>query len=221
MKLAQCWDDGVVDDIRVIEILRRHGAKASFNLNLGLHLENRYAGWKYQNTKEVWKLASQELVQVYDGFLVANHSLNHPCLNKIPAAEAEREIREGKDALEQLFGYAVKGFAYPFGVHNEAIEEMIRSTGHVYARTTGVTDKVFPPANPMAFHPHCHFQDPLFWEKFERARQVDGVFYFWGHSYEIITEEQWQAFEQTIARLSAQSATWVDLPDLFEKPAGM
>ena len=216
MKIAQCWDDGVVDDIRLIEILRRHGAKASFNLNYGLHRGNRYAGWKYQNTKDVWKLALQELVDVYDGFLVANHSLNHPSLNHIPVAEAEREIREGKDALEQLFGYAIKGFAYPFGAHNEAVEEIVRATGHLYARTVGVTDKVFPPANPMAFHPHCHFKDPLFWEKFERAQQVDGVFYFWGHSYEIVTEEDWQAFEQAIARLAAQPAIWVDLPDLFQ-----
>ena len=51
-------------------------------------------------------------------------------------------------------------------------------------------------------------------------KQVDGVFYFWGHSYEIVTEADWQAFEQNIARLSAQSATWVNLPDLFEQPAG-
>lgn len=221
MKIAQCWDDGVSDDIRVIEILRRHGAKASFNLNYGTHRETRGTGWKYKGTKDVWKLALPELVQVYDGFLVGNHSLNHPDLTKIPVAEAEREIREGKDALEQHFGYAVKGFAYPFGAYNEAVEEILRATGHLYARTTGVTDKVYPPANPMEFHPHCHYKDPLFWEKFERAKQVDGVFYFWGHSYEIVTEADWQAFEQQIARIAAEPVTWVNLPDLFEKPAGV
>ena len=32
MKIVQCWDDGVLDDIRLIEILRHHDAKASFNL---------------------------------------------------------------------------------------------------------------------------------------------------------------------------------------------
>ena len=37
-----------------------------------------------------------------------------------------------------------------------------------------------------------------------------------GHSYEILTDADWQAFEDQIARLSAESVTWVNLPDLFE-----
>jgi len=43
MKIVQCWDDGVLDDVRLIEILRRHGAKASFNLNLGTQPAQRKA----------------------------------------------------------------------------------------------------------------------------------------------------------------------------------
>ena len=30
MKVVQCWDDGVVTDIRLIEILRKYNAKATF-----------------------------------------------------------------------------------------------------------------------------------------------------------------------------------------------
>ena len=221
MKIAQCWDDGVVDDIRVIEILRRHGAKASFNLNFGCHRGNRYAGWKFKDVKDVWKLALPELRDVYDGFLVANHSMTHPWLDRIPVEQAHREILEGKEALEQHFGYAIKGFAYPFGSHNAAVEQILRETGHLYARTTGVVDQAFPPENPMAFHPNCHFLDPHFWEKFERAKANDDVFYFMGHSYQLVTEAHWQAFERQIARLAEEPVTWVDLPDLFEKTAGV
>jgi peptidoglycan-N-acetylglucosamine deacetylase len=42
MKIVQCWDDGVVDDVRLIDILRKYGAKASFNLNFGTHQTTRY-----------------------------------------------------------------------------------------------------------------------------------------------------------------------------------
>ena len=32
IKVAQCWDDGVYTDIKLIEILRKYNAKATFNL---------------------------------------------------------------------------------------------------------------------------------------------------------------------------------------------
>lgn len=218
MRIAQCWDDGVVDDIRLIEILLRFGAKASFNLNFGLHEEHRSTSWKYLGTKEVWRLAQSELRGVYDGFLVSNHCYRHAPLGRVSPDIAEQEVREGRDALEQHFGYPVTGFAYPGGSYNPAAEKLVRAAGHVYARTIHMVDRVFPPENPMAFHPHCDFKDPRFWEKFERARQADDVFYFMGHSYEILKESDWQAFEDQIARLADEEVTWVDLPDLFKEP---
>lgn len=47
----------------------------------------------------------------------------------------------------------------------------------------------YPPANPLRFVPDCHFAAPDFWERFTaaKARGV-AVFYFWGHSYEMLTE---------------------------------
>jgi hypothetical protein len=30
MKLMQCWDDGVTTDVRLVALLRRHGARATF-----------------------------------------------------------------------------------------------------------------------------------------------------------------------------------------------
>ena len=216
MKVAQCWDDGVLDDIRLMEILRKYGAKASFNLNIGLHRSERYSGWKYQDRKEVWRLSKGELKDAYAGFVVANHSLTHPHLEKIPLDQALRDIRQGRDELEQLFGYPVVGFAYPFGSYNRAVQDAIRDCGHVYARTVANTSKVSPPQDPMAIAPSRHFAAADFWEEFDRVKAADGLFYFWGHSYELVSDEQWQAMDQKIARLSADPAVqWVDLPTLF------
>ena len=35
IKVACCWDDGGVNDIRLIELLRKYHVKATFNLNPG------------------------------------------------------------------------------------------------------------------------------------------------------------------------------------------
>lgn len=218
MRVCQCWDDGNVDDIRLTELLRKHGARASFNLNIGLHQPKRYLNWKYQDWKEVWKLSLGELRQVYEGFLVANHGLDHIWLTRASAAEARREVIEGKERLEQLFGYAVMGYAYACGAYDEPAKTIIRTAGHLYARTTETAARVFPPQDAMAFHTSGHHQEAHFWEEYQRVKAADGVFYFWGHSYEFVSEQDWLAFEQKIARISADpQAQWVDLPELFQK----
>ena len=216
MRICQCWDDGVVDDIRVCEVLRRHGARASFNLNLGLHRDERHKGWRYREVKDVWRLARGELVHTYRGFLVANHTSTHPHPRTLDDATLEREIRGNKAGLEALFGYEVAGFAYPFGDHDDRVCAAVRAAGHVYARTCNNTEQVLPCADPMRLASSCHFLAADFWERYERVRAVDGVFYFWGHSYEIVGEEAWWAFDRQIARISADAqARWVDLPGLF------
>jgi len=217
MKVVQCWDDGVVDDIRLIEILRLHDAKASFNLNMGRHPVVPPTGWNYHDVKQVRQLALGELIPIYEGFPIANHTFSHPHLTRISYEEAEREIREGRDSLEQHFGRAVKGFAYPFGDTNAAVGEMVKAAGHVYARTCDTAEKVYPPADPMDFRASCHFLDPAFWEKYEQVKNDGNVFYFWGHSYEMVTEADWQDFDSKIRRITEDSeAEWVELPDLFD-----
>ena len=37
MTVVRCRDDGVTTDIRLIDILRRYGARAGFNLSAGPH----------------------------------------------------------------------------------------------------------------------------------------------------------------------------------------
>ena len=215
VRVAQCWDDGVVDDIRVIQILRKYGAKASFNLNIATHGDDRGEGWNYRDIKKVYKLSRPELVDTYSGFLVANHSATHPFLTRIPIEDAMRDIRDGRDGIEQVFGYPIVGFAYPYGDYNDAVKDAIRSAGHVYARVVANVDTVFPCADTMEFHPNCHFRAGDFWDRFERAAP-SGVFYFWGHSFEIVTEDDWAAFDEQMDRLYADPRVEpVDLPSLF------
>jgi peptidoglycan/xylan/chitin deacetylase (PgdA/CDA1 family) len=214
MTVVQCWDDGVTTDVRLVDILRRHHAPATFNLNADLHGKERAFGWFHQDT-EVWRLGLDEMKTLYEGFTIANHSLTHPWLDRIDAGSARREITEGRLRLQDLFGQPVLGFAYPFGSYNGMVMDLVREAGHVYGRTTENADPAFPPADPMAFHPSCHFLMPDFWTRYGKARE-GGVFYFWGHSYEMVSEAMWEAFESAIRKISADPlARWGKPGDLF------
>lgn len=214
MRVVQCWDDGVSNDIRLIEILRKHGAVGTFNLNAGTHARHRSAGWEYRDT-DVYKLGWDEMQSVYEGCTIANHSLTHPHLEAIPVEDARRDIVEGRKRLQEFFDQPVDGFAYPFGTYNEPVMELLREAGHTYARTTQYAAACFPPQDPMALHSTCKFDDPEFFSHYENARAC-GVFYFWGHSYEICTEPMWEEFEQKIERTSADpEAEWVTVAELF------
>ena len=217
MRVVQCWDDGVTADIRVIEILRRHGAKATFNLNAAFHEAQRSREREYQGTT-VAKLALGELNDVYQGFTIANHSLTHPSLADLPREAALQDIVDGRKQLQDLFQAPILGFAYPNGSCNPDAMETVREAGHVYARTTKNVDPCFPPEDPMAFHANCHFRNPDFWTKYENAK-ASGVFYFWGHSYEMVTDAMWAEFEDKVKRISTDpDAQWDVVEALFGDP---
>jgi peptidoglycan/xylan/chitin deacetylase (PgdA/CDA1 family) len=215
MKIVQCWDDGVTSDIRLCNLLRKFGAKASFNLNPGLYGEHRGSGFEFEGTN-VLRLSLSELRDVYDGFTIANHTISHPFLTELSPEQIFQEINDGRKQLQDIFQQPVEGFAYPFGKWNEASLDALRKTGHLYART--VTDKAqcYPPKDPMEFHATCHFRDERFWQYYEQAKAC-GVFYFWGHSFEMTTESRWRAFEKKLERIAQDATTeWSDLPELFQ-----
>lgn len=215
MAVVQSWDDGVTADARLVEVLRKHKAKATFNLCAGLHDIGRQLSNIKSKAGPITRLGWNEMKEVYSGFTIGNHSLSHPSLAALPLDTARRDVEEGRDRLQQFFDQPVLGFAYPNGSYNTQVMDVIRAAGHVYARTTLNAGQAFPPADAMAFHTSCHFLSPDFWTRYEQA-QTCGVFYFWGHSYEIMTEAMWMAFDETIERISRdEKARWADVADLF------
>ncbi len=220
MKIMQCWDDGVQNDVRLAEMLRKHKAKATFNLNPGLHKQSeRGHGWKYKPHYEVFRLSLDEMKGVYKGFCIAGHTMTHPHLTKIDDAKLWTELADCKAFIKDFFGQEECGFAYPFGGYDERVKGMIRKAGYLYARTCANVDGALPLNNPMELPSHCHFMSPDFWRKYEEVKAIDGNFYFWGHSYEMMDEQPlWDEFEGKLARIEADpKAEWIDVRDLFMK----
>ncbi|MEI8063159.1 MAG: polysaccharide deacetylase family protein [Verrucomicrobiota bacterium] len=216
IRVTQSWDDGVHDDVRLIELLRKYQAKATFNLISSAHRAERFSNWKYQDTKPVYHLALSELVELYRGFEVASHTVTHPHLEQLPPEKVAWELAESRKQLEDIFQRPIGGLAYPFGTCNAAVKEEARRQGYRYARAGRFVPLVFPPADPMEFGITVWFSDEKFWAEFERVKQTGGVFHFVGHSYEFVNEAMWTEFEAKLARLSADSEVhWMTNLELF------
>jgi peptidoglycan/xylan/chitin deacetylase (PgdA/CDA1 family) len=215
LRVIQWWDDGVVDDIRLTDMLRRYGATATFSLNPGLYGEARTFGW-HHGDKEVWRLGIHELVAVYDGFDIASHSLTHPNLTEVSPDVLYREVTESRMMLQGLFRRPVEGFCYPFDAWNDLVKHAVRDAGYRFARGNAQGRSDFPPGDPLVFRPQCHFLSDDFWALYEEARCDGTVFFFWGHSYELIGDMMWMNLQRVIERISSdQDAAWVPIPSLF------
>jgi peptidoglycan/xylan/chitin deacetylase (PgdA/CDA1 family) len=198
-------------------MLRRHGAKATFNLNAGLHDDPVASEWLYRDEFIVRRLPWSALTEVYEGFTIASHSLTHPMPMDVSISDWTREVREGRARLQDHFDQPVRGFAYPFGRHDDATAAVVRAAGHVYGRTVGVRTGSLSEHDACQIAPDCHYTDPQFWNRYEAAKSsTDAVFWFWGHSYELTDEAAWHDLEHNIASITSDPASvWVDLPDLF------
>jgi len=217
VKVVQCWDDGVAGDIRLTELFRKYGARATFNLNPGLHGVHRSPGGSSRA-----KLGRAEMRTVYDGFEIGNHTMTHPHLEALDPKTARAEILDARKWLQDFFGQPVTGFAYPFGTWNPLVVDLLAGAGHHYGRTVDNALSVFPPENPLTFHPTCHFADPRFMELYH-ASKTSGVFYFWGHSYELDTPPVWNTFEKRIIAIGDDpDAQWSTVSSLFsDAPFGL
>jgi polysaccharide deacetylase family protein (PEP-CTERM system associated) len=66
------------------------------------------------------------------GHEVANHGNLHHLLTKQPVTEIIKDLKQGKDILEDIIGKKIYGYRAPsFAINNEILK-IIKETGHVY-----------------------------------------------------------------------------------------
>ena len=225
-KVAQCWDDGVYTDIRLIGILREYGAKATFNLNPGnAPEETRGTSWgRFCEPPLHWgyrgfdagKIAVKDWKHVYRGFKVASHCWKHEVAGRVSDEEFAEAAVKARKLLEDIFETSCPGFAWPCGISTPETVKLLKEAGFAYGRTTKAVDDVSACRETVTLDPNCHFADNKFREKYMRVKEQGGVFYFWGHSYEMMDcEGMWDQLEQKIRFISEDpDAEWCDVIDL-------
>lgn len=207
--LTFSFDDGVTQDIRLIEILDKYGLKCTFNLNsefLGLD------GTLFRNGRTVRhdKIKPEAVKEIYKGHEVAVHTLTHPFLPELSDDEIIRQVETDRLNLTKLCGYEVVSMAYPCGGenNNDRVAEIIKSnTGVKLARTITSTYNFAKQENLYRFNPSVYYIDSRLDEIVDSFLSLDSsepaLLYIWGHSYEMDAEFiSWEKFEEICKRLS-------------------
>lgn len=212
------YDDGVTQDIRLIEIFNKYNLKATFNLNSEF-MGNPGSFERDGRTINHIKNKKEDIKHIYQGHEVAVHTLTHPNLTQIEDdREVLRQVEEDRLNLSEIVGYEVFGMAYPCGGVNcdDRVANIIKNNTPIkYARTVDVTKRFDPYEDLYQYKGtlyHHKNWDMLFdmgREFIELKTDTPKVFYIWGHSYEFdICPERWQTFEKFCKMMSNQ-------PDIF------
>jgi len=205
------YDDGVVQDIRLSEIMKKYGLKGTFNINSGLFLQDASTREQYYG-----RMTVEEAKKLYinSGNEVAVHGYLHKSLGRITEAEASYDIIKGRECLEKIFGYPMRGMAYAYGTYNAEILNVLKSCGIAYSRTTKSTHGFNLPANWLELHPTCHHNDPELMNLLDSFLTADPypartmMFYLWGHSYEFDNDDNWNVIEEFAQRAGGNDDVW-------------
>lgn len=205
------FDDGVVEDRRVVEAFNQWGLKGTFNLNSAVLRRDG----KHIPTEQGGNIDASEVAGLYAGHEVAIHTATHPHLPLLDASQIATEVLDDRKALEDLVGYPVRGMAYPYGSFNAQVIEILRALGIVYCRTTARDMPCFPPVEPLAWGTTTHMFDqspepmPQRWETFHGNPKSSGLFFVWGHTYEFARPRQrWDDLERIFRPLAGKSDVW-------------
>ena len=210
------YDDGVQQDIRMIEILDKYGIKCTFNIN-GYALEDEERS--YPEGQIHRRMARREATEVYskaieNGHEVATHGYSHPFLDKLPQEMVAYEIVEDRKCIEEMFGKIIKGHAYPFGTTSDSVVEVLRNCGILYARTTAATKRFDVPSDWLRLPSTCHHNEPQLMQlvdKFLNEPQRypnPQLFYLWGHTYEFDTNNNWDVIEKFAEAIGNRDEVW-------------
>ncbi len=200
MAAVQSWDDGIPNDKRLAELLHKTGWRASFFFNRN---SPRLDRWK-------------ELEDL--GMEVGSHSWSHPFYWLQTPRRCQEESLGMRLLLEGKTGHPVISFAYPFNytaAYDAQGDYVLRAqdeAGYLSGRTTNTGSLSLDDlGNPLAMKTDGHFLMPsarieAAWNR--AAETQRGIFYIWGHSYELPKETDWAAFEDLLGKFGRRPEAW-------------
>jgi hypothetical protein len=194
------WDDGIPQDKPAAELMHRHGWRASFFLN---HHSPMVARWK-------------ELTDL--GMEIGSHSWSHPFYPLQSPSRCRDESVVMRKFLESKVNHPIISYAYPFNygpafdADGDYVLRAQRDAGYLSCRSTLSGPLALDAlGDPLALKTNGHFlmgRDKIEaeWQRASRTRL--GVFYIWGHTYEIAKDEDWKSFEDLLLTYGKRPEAW-------------
>lgn len=200
------YDDGVLQDVRFVELLNKYQLKGTFNLNSAL-LYNEFE-WTHECGVAVKRLKSDNLVSLYRGHEIASHTLTHPYMDSLTKEEIMHELSMDKANLERLFGKDIKGFAVPFDYYSDLIEDCVKECGFEYARISEESHSFklqtdFYKWKATVFH--CNDALERLTQQFIKSDDELALFQIVGHTYDLDIENKWNVIENIFKLISSQN----------------
>lgn len=205
------FDDGVIYDERLIEIMQKNGLRGTFNINSGLFPKEG------ETTR---RLTKEQALKLYSesGMEIAVHGEKHLTLTEVIPTAAITDVLNDRLKLEEMFGTIINGMAYPNGPFNDKVVEIIKNCGIVYSRTVKSTEQFNIPEDWLRWNPTCHYMNPKLMDlanaflddsKVKHWQQkAPRLFYLWGHSYEFNDYDNWNIIEDFASLVGNREDIW-------------
>jgi len=215
--ITTSWDDGNPSDLRVAELLIKHGLRGTFYVPM---------------TAETCTMTAAQIRELSSVFEIAAHTIHHVVLTQVTKEEAWREIVGSKSWVEDTIGRSCLMFCPPTGAFSQLHLEMVRRAGFIGLRTVELGSLDFPrgraglvlmPTTVQAY-PHglaAFARNAIkrmafanLWRLVARGRTTNwpelarrllhraldngGVFHLWGHSWELGEADQWTCLDEVL-----------------------
>lgn len=131
------FDDGFKNNYtEVLPILTEFNFTATIFLTTGFL--NKMCTWEREKSIGNIPLLNWKEIREMDryGIEFGAHTVNHVDLTSLGIKEAEKEITDSKKIIEDKLGKTVHFFCYPFGRHNDTIDELVAGSGFKAGCTT-------------------------------------------------------------------------------------
>jgi peptidoglycan/xylan/chitin deacetylase (PgdA/CDA1 family) len=161
-KVAITFDDGFANNYHyAFSILQKYQAKAT--IYLAPHIA------------DIDKLTPEQIKIMQASGLIefGAHSMNHVNLTQVSEAQAQQEILQSKQQVEQLTDQPCESFAYPFGRFNAQVVQWVKQAGFSSAVTTKKKIIANPQQQPLTIpriSTHGAMDKGQFYVAFSRGR---------------------------------------------------
>lgn len=206
------YDDGVVEDKKLINLFKKYGVKATFNYN-----SCHFGEYDREDTLVLPEghLTEDELkaISADPQFEIACHGHIHPYYASLPQAAVTNDIIKNRNELERITGKIIRGFAYPsVSATNNVSETALKAADIAYVRTTDSSNSFTMPKNWYRWHTTCHHKDaPDLYEKFAELKETiyaPYLMYVWGHSFEFERQNNWGLIENLLENCYSNPEIW-------------